>query len=146
MSRVLKFRAWLKPRWEDDEEANKMYYDIQNSYDTLGNVKPYDPMNSFDQWLDDEVAIVEQYTGLKDRNGKEIYEGDIVREDIEVGDDDIDGEYIYQVVWDEETLCWSLSPNYWAIHNDLWELNSSCRVIGNIHQNPELVGKEDDEA
>ena len=138
MSRVLKFRAWLKPRWEDDEEANKMYYDIQNSYDTLGNVKPYDIMNSFDQWLDNDVAIVEQFTGLLDRNGKEIYEGDIVREDIEVGDDDIDGEYRYQVVWDEETLCWSLFPNYGNIHKDLWETNLSREVIGNIHENKEL--------
>lgn len=142
MSREIKFRAWLKPRWEDDKDANKMYYNIQNSYDTLGDVKPYDPMNEFSSWFDDDVAIVEQYTGLKDKNGKEIYEGDILKENIEVGDDDIDGEYRYQVVWDEETLCWSLSPNYGAIHKDLWETNQSREIIGNIHETPELLGGE----
>jgi uncharacterized phage protein (TIGR01671 family) len=141
--RELKFRAWLKPRWDDDEDADKMYYDIQNSYDTLGDVKPYDLMDSFDQWLDDDVAIVEQFTGLKDKNGKEIYEGDIVEEEIDCGDDDIDGTYRYTVVWDEDTLCWSLSPQYGAIHEDLWETNSSIKIVGNIHETHELLKEEE---
>lgn len=83
-----------------------------------------------------EDSVFEQYTGLTDKNGTLIYEGDIVKEHIEVGDDDIDGEYRYRVFWDEETLCWSLSPNYGIIHKDLWETNQSREVIGNIHEPP----------
>lgn len=87
--------------------------------------------------------IIEQYTGLKDKNGKEIYEGDIVEEKIDTGDYDIDGTYRYKVVWDDDMLCWSLDPNATSIHKDLWECNQSIKVIGNIHENPELLGGEE---
>lgn len=129
MSRKIKFRAWVNGHWTDFIPVAKTLGEYNESLIDTGSCT-YEKDNPF---------IVEQYTGLKDKNGKEIYEGDIVREDIEVGDDDIDGEYRYQVVWDEETLCWSLSPNYGAIHKDLWETNLSREVIGNIHENKELL-------
>lgn len=132
MSREIKFRAWLKPRWDDDEDANKMYYDVQNSYDTLGAVKPYDPMNSFDQWLDDEAAIVEQYTGLTDKNSKEIYEGDIVN---------IQG-IKYYVDFEHGGFWFNNDNRKWKANRPFThfqEINDT-EVIGNIHENPELLG------
>lgn len=81
--------------------------------------------------------IIEQYTGGEDRNGEEIYEGDIVEEDIDFNSKMTDGTFRYKVCWNEDELCWSLDPiGPESIHNDLWELNSSCRVIGNIHEPP----------
>lgn len=134
MSREIKFRAWLKPRWQDDEDANKMYYDIQDSYDTLGKVKPYDPMDSFSSWFEDGVAIVEQYTGLKDKNGKEIYEGDIVtlEYDLEnIGPED------YSVITFSNG-CFRVGDGY---ENEAGSYLSDWQVIGNIHENPELLGE-----
>lgn len=154
MSREIKFRAWLKPRWEDDEDSNKMYYDIQNSYDNLGDVKPFDAMNSFANWLDSEVAVIEQYTGLKDKNGKEIYEGDIVKAKIqgfwETGPNTIcEGKATWnlEVVYNEirymdvfHILGSKNAPDriYYLFDDKL----SDIEVIGNIHENPELLGGE----
>lgn len=135
MSREIKFRAWLKPRWDDDEDAGKMYYDVQNSYDTLGDVKPYDIMNSFDQWLDDEVAIVEQYTGLKDKNGKEVYEGDIVKGDMGV----------FEVKWYDLVAQFMFRPNMSMKYHPPFTSTQLevMEVIGNIHENGELLGGEE---
>ena len=141
MSREIKFRAWLAPRWEDDDDANTMYYDIQNSYDTIADVKPYDPMTNFREWFDDEHAIIEQYTGLEDKNDKEIYEGDIISETSDLGED-FDYHFKYIVYWNEDNLCWSVKCiDGYSWHEDLWECNGSVEVIGNIHENPELVGE-----
>lgn len=145
--REIKFRAWLNPRWEDDDDANRMYYDIQDSYDNLGNVKPYDPMTSFASWFNDEVAIVEQYTGLKDKNGREIYEGDIVRATyfeahyraLKVGKKrKITGKIIYG------SACFFIESI--SDETPLLQVGGSenIEVIGNIHENPELFGDEDE--
>lgn len=133
--RSLKFRAWLKPRWDDDGDANRMYYDIQNSYDTMGDVKPHDPMTSFSSWFSDDVAIVEQYTGLKDKNGKEIYEGDRIK--IEGSDTIYTVEYgrgVWTARFGDES-----GDNICLFHYVQKDMVLYAEVIGNIHENPELL-------
>ena len=135
MSREIKYRVW--------DNENKSYNDpYSHSYYAMTQDGELDFYCHGDHWgsCDPDVYFIEQYTGGEDRNGEEIYEGDIVEEDIDFNSKITDGTFRYKVYWNEDELCWSLDPiGPESIHNDLWELNSSCRVIGNVHENKELL-------
>lgn len=75
----------------------------------------------------------EQCTGLKDKNKRLIYEGDIVRSPL----DEHDGEF-GKITWDDIDACWGI--NYSDVRIDfgyVWA--DKFEVIGNIHENPELL-------
>ena len=84
--------------------------------------------------VDDES--IGQYTGLKDKNEKKIFEGDILKECdvIHEGEIQISGKF-YKV--EMRKGCWVLSNDEtW----DFLETNAkTCEIIGNIHENPELL-------
>ncbi|MCO4564837.1 hypothetical protein Si081_01092 [Streptococcus infantarius subsp. infantarius] len=124
--RVPKFRAWT-------EEGKVMYYDVYPfEDDTL--------LLSYDEIAFDEVPasdfILMQSTGLKDKNGNEIFEGDIVRFTLEDG---------FSYVIDEKgVITYKLGAFY--VINGLTEYLISdinineIEVVGNIYENPELLG------
>lgn len=134
-------RIWdeAKHQWLCDGEDDVLAYygfDIRG-----GEVTAMQSMDwVYRQFERGRKLIWERSTGLTDKNGKEIYEGDIVEEDIDLNSQMTDGTFRYKVYWNEYELCWSLNPiGPESIHDDLWELNSSRRVIGNIHEKDKLV-------
>ena len=116
--REIKFRAWSVQhnRWINFSQ------DI--AFDTFD--QPYDVLELCDK--ENTGIIWEQYTGLKDKNGKEIYEGDLLR----------DGPLIDCVIFKGNG--WFLqSLATQALYHP--EADEYClfEVIGNIHENPELL-------
>lgn len=81
---------------------------------------------------DEEIGPWLQYTGIVDKNGKQIYEGDILRYRIS-GDPDRQRP----VYFSEELAAFRIGPD------DYWESDriypESCEVIGNIYENKELL-------
>lgn len=71
-----------------------------------------------------DPETVGQYTGMKDKNGKNVFEGDIVG---------VDGK-CYEVL--TEKGCWIIVADGWDF---LATNNDEIEVIGNIHDNPELL-------
>ncbi len=127
--REYKFRAW--DSWWDE-----MYY-----FDFAKNIEatPDDELKGL--WiLHEEGSVyaiqnkikIMQYTGLKDKNGKEIYEGDLVQVL-----DYTSWEGLYKVVWDEEGLMYVLEDAY-GDKEKMCEFEHYL-VRGNIYENPELL-------
>ena len=81
---------------------------------------------------------VGQFTGLLDGNGKEIYEGDILKNVLNIM---VDHEP-FEIVFDNDMGCWCWADAEGNIDPFYSSIAKNSVVIGNIHDNPELIPKE----
>lgn len=139
--REIKFRAWYKPFRLISEPFNP----LKAHYGVKFNGGPYDTQ---DLPFVPRKFVFMQYTGLKDKNGVEIYEGNILSHDaykypIEV----THGEYTCSAddISSDESFGFygkSKTPNSGGFF-DVNPMNFQwMEVIGNIYENPELIRKE----
>lgn len=80
---------------------------------------------------------VGQYTGLTDKNGKKIFEGDLCLCDRNISTR-VDKQ-VFTIIFDDEDGAWVGTG--WSSSIEAREF-SMCEIIGNIHDNPELLGAE----
>ncbi len=119
--REIKFRGWVK---ENQKMVRITGFDFDDKY---GEWEYEDGEN---YCISQEHIELMQYTGLKDKNGKEIYEGDIIKFKT------IENRIIIGVV-QLYNCCWIVPGDYGTPLNIL---KARCKsVIGNIHKNPELL-------
>ena len=128
---IPKFRAWT-------EEGKAMYYSVYPfKDDTL--------LLNYDGFAFDEVPasdfILMQSTGLKDKNGKEIFEGDVVK--YEVGQN----TYTEEVAYDKNFAGFGVKDAKANVVFTFGELTEdigiiSLEVVGNIYNNPGLLEGE----
>ena len=121
MSREFKFRAW-------DISRGKMY--------------PVDATDTMDLFSEDSGFVMEQFTGLRDKNGKEIYEGDI----LSCGHYKKSREFNNFIIFSDGMFCFNPNKKLHQVKRPLRQsleyagaANNQYEVIGNIHQNPNLL-------
>ncbi len=131
MSREIKFRAWSKKR-------NKIYEVLILFRDVIGGLwakcKGYDIVEQKDIQIDVQPkdCLLMQYTGLKDKNGVEIYEGDVLK--------DLQENYTGKV-WFASGCFYSDCSGFGEQTLDIL-IEERVEIIGNIYENPELLRED----
>lgn len=127
MSDRFRFRAWNK-------KTKEMFYNAEETYDNSWGVLD---RCSFDEVLTDKDYIVEQCTGLQDKNSELIYEGDLLKIAIKSNN-------YSPLIFDNLPVIYK-DGSFGVMQERIFHClgsyapNVCFEVIGNIHENPELL-------
>jgi uncharacterized phage protein (TIGR01671 family) len=149
MNREIKFRAWLEGTHGNITfqkgsmdygitiSEKGFYCDIESGWDIQGTI---------------ETVPIMQFTGLKDKNGKEIFEGDVLFNSNRTLITSIEDKRLYLVKWqnptyNEENTWLQKTPSFILekiVYNNIRYMTlifnqSQIEIIGNIYENPELL-------
>lgn len=143
MSREIKFRAWT----DNLKDGGEMYYQRSSEYlSPIFSPAGYGLLNPSLKFM--------QFTGLKDKNGKEIYFGDIIKysfiDTISPDSNEFGTGLVTETInygvgilrdWEDEKECIVYAVDQGGMLTDLWEDDSlwDIEVIGNICENPQLI-------
>lgn len=127
-NREIKFRAWLPIAIDDDDN----YSEFEMTYDLA--FQKYAPLNDLLKNLNRPLM---QYTGLLDKTGKEIYEGDFLKLNHWKSSDIFDYTKPFIVKWEFGQINFKQGEH----NNFIGSLNGKLgmEIIGNIYENPELL-------
>lgn len=120
---LLRFRAWLKKEQKMDNEIDHISW-LEDELYCIGDGITY--------MVSAEDLVLMQSTGLKDKNGKEIFEGDIVKMS-----KDVYSEPTYYEVVRHRGGAYRLESKKHGC--ELWLRHADCEVVGNVYENPELL-------
>lgn len=131
--REIKFRTWNKItcKWVRSDEL------LQDTEVSATILEPSILTIEHSEW------IFQQFTGLKDKTGKEIYEGDILY-DSETDDEGNDISTQFEVEYSNQLACYVIDNSYKRDGSfyigiiDYFGLEN-LEVVGNIYENPELL-------
>lgn len=119
--RPIKFRAWDGNKMSEDWHL----HDIWCAASGRGAPHPTLP------YYNNPGTIIMQFTGLLDKNGKEVYEGDLIKDEHGT---------IGQIIWEKTSTGFIASVRQVEGYNrDFGIYEGLHKVIGNIYENPELV-------
>lgn len=134
MSRVIKFRAW-------DAKLNKWFVPVYRAYAgelldmhiTLSGQPCIRSLEDCSDMREIDRYVLSQFTGLHDKNGVEIYEGDVVK-----GKPYFDEEERVSYIIYQKNGFWVNGEHFGWEGEGLWEWDK-IEVIGNIHEHSELL-------
>ena len=133
---VPKFRAFLT---ETKTMHDVLQIDLSRSMVSL-------KIENASEWYWFKEVVLMQSTGLKDKNGVEIFEGDLVKITVSNGFDYLDGNLsiVKKSDYHAGVICELLSNTLEYLITDESETGYRYEVVGNIYENPELLEQADE--
>lgn len=112
-----------------------IWMDLRYTLAELENGEHWDALADHPSLRKFKLKHRRQFTGLTDRNGDEIYEGDIIKAKL-ITDTGVIENHIGHVLFEDFEYAVETADSSWPIAS--WKCVESCEVIGNIYTTPEL--------